>query len=64
SRSERQQLLRDFGIKSATHRFDGGRQAKGFARVRFADAWARYSPQGRTPESGDESAPQDSGLVR
>ncbi|MGP3922502.1 DUF3631 domain-containing protein [Streptomyces sp. 8N616] len=57
-------LLKDFGIKSATHRFEGGRQAKGFARARFTDAWARYCPDEPGPESGDGSTPQDSGLVR
>ncbi|MPY48792.1 DUF3631 domain-containing protein [Streptomyces acidicola] len=48
-------LLKDFDIKAATHRFEGGRQAKGFARLRFADAWARYCPEEPTPESADES---------
>ncbi|MDX3611970.1 DUF3631 domain-containing protein [Streptomyces europaeiscabiei] len=54
-------LLKDFGIKSATHRFDGGRQAKGFARTRFTDAWARYCAEEPTAESSDESARQSTG---
>ncbi|MGZ3117031.1 DUF3631 domain-containing protein [Streptomyces sp. H62] len=48
-------LLKDFDIKAATLRFEGGRQAKGFARLRFTDAWARYCPEESTSESGDES---------
>nr|WP_252991200.1 DUF3631 domain-containing protein [Streptomyces viridosporus] len=38
-------LLRDFGISSANHRFDNGRQAKAYTRNRFLDAWARYCPE-------------------
>ncbi|MFD8172731.1 DUF3631 domain-containing protein [Streptomyces enissocaesilis] len=50
-------LLKDFDIKAATLRFEGGRQAKGFARLRFTDAWARYCPEESASENGDESAP-------
>ncbi|WP_037841968.1 DUF3631 domain-containing protein [Streptomyces sp. NRRL F-5126] len=54
-------LLKGFGIKSATHRFDGGRQAKGFARARFTDAWARYCPEEPGAENRDGSVPQGAG---
>ncbi|MFE3883649.1 DUF3631 domain-containing protein [Streptomyces lydicus] len=37
-------LLRDFGISPANHRFENGRQAKAYARNQFFDAWARYCP--------------------
>ncbi|MFI5768386.1 DUF3631 domain-containing protein [Streptomyces sp. NPDC051658] len=37
-------LLRDFGIGPANHRFENGRQAKAYARNQFVDAWARYCP--------------------
>ncbi|MGW2641261.1 DUF3631 domain-containing protein [Streptomyces sp. NPDC001348] len=47
-------LLEDFGIKAATHRFEGGRQAKGFARLRFVDAWARYCPEDPKADSDDK----------
>lgn len=38
-------LLRDYGISSANRRFHGDVQAKGFTRLQFADAWARYCPE-------------------
>lgn len=37
-------LLRDFGISPANHRFENGRQAKAYARNQFLDVWARYCP--------------------
>ncbi|MFG2683893.1 DUF3631 domain-containing protein [Streptomyces sp. NPDC048392] len=37
-------LLRDFGISPANHRFENGRQAKAYARNQFVDSWARYCP--------------------
>lgn len=37
-------MLRDFGISPANHRFNQGRQAKAYARNRFLDAWARHCP--------------------
>nr|WP_307179895.1 DUF3631 domain-containing protein [Streptomyces africanus] len=37
-------MLRDFGISPANYRFDKGRQAKGYARNRFLDSWARHCP--------------------
>lgn len=35
-------LLKDHGISSANRRFADGSQAKGFTRLQFTDAWARY----------------------
>jgi hypothetical protein len=47
-------LLRDFGISPANHRFENGRQAKAYARNQFLDAWARYCPDPapQTPTAG------------
>ncbi|MEU0591959.1 DUF3631 domain-containing protein [Streptomyces ardesiacus] len=45
-------LLKDFGIQAAVLRFEGGRQARGFTRTQFADAWARYCPE-EQPPGGD-----------
>ncbi|AEW96285.1 MULTISPECIES: DUF3631 domain-containing protein [Streptomycetaceae] len=42
-------LLRDFGISPANHRFENGRQAKAYARNQFLDAWARYCPDPAQP---------------
>ncbi|MFD9033088.1 DUF3631 domain-containing protein [Streptomyces sp. NPDC059567] len=42
-------LLRDFGISPANHRFENGRQAKAYARNQFVDAWARYCPNPAQP---------------
>lgn len=42
-------LLRDFDIKPANIRFAEGRQAKGFTRNKFHDAWERYYPEPSTP---------------
>ncbi|MEU9463005.1 DUF3631 domain-containing protein [Streptomyces sp. NPDC048312] len=42
-------LLRDFGISPANHRFENGRQAKAYARNQFLDAWARYCPDPAPP---------------
>lgn len=47
-------LLRDFGIYPANHRFEGGRQSKAYARNRFLDAWARHCPD--LPPSAHEPA--------
>jgi Protein of unknown function (DUF3631) len=38
-------LLRDYDIRSATIRFPGLGQAKGYQRADFTDAWNRYCPQ-------------------
>ncbi|MBQ1120505.1 DUF3631 domain-containing protein [Streptomyces sp. B15] len=48
-------LLRDFGISSANVRFAEGRQAKGFTRSKFHDAWERYCPE--TPPPAAETTP-------
>jgi hypothetical protein len=37
-------LLAEYGIRSANIRFPDGTQRKGFTRLDFADAWARYCP--------------------
>jgi len=37
-------LLKPFGIKSGTIRFENGRTAKGYYRALFEDAFARYLP--------------------
>ncbi len=52
-------LLRDFGISPANHRFENGRQAKAYARNQFLDAWARYCPDPArpAPAAGHEVAP-------
>ncbi|GAA1044945.1 hypothetical protein GCM10009566_67380 [Streptomyces murinus] len=42
-------LLRDFGISPANHRFENGRQAKAYSRNQFLDAWARYCPDPAPP---------------
>lgn len=42
-------LLRDFDIKPANVRFADGRQAKGFTRNKFRDAWERYCPEPSAP---------------
>ncbi|WP_435846247.1 DUF3631 domain-containing protein [Streptomyces diacarni] len=57
-------LLKDFGIKSANHRFENGRQAKGFARARFSDAWSRYCTDDAEPDGRDASSPSTSDPVR
>ncbi|SFJ76281.1 Protein of unknown function [Streptomyces pini] len=51
-------LLRDFGISPANHRFEQGRQAKAYARNQFLDAWARYCPDPAqpAPAPGHEAA--------
>jgi hypothetical protein len=37
-------LLREYGIRSATIRFPGVGQAKGYQRADFLDPWRRYCP--------------------
>jgi Protein of unknown function (DUF3631) len=46
-------LLRDYDIRSATIRFPGLGQAKGYQRADFTDAWTRYCPQ-PTPDDHDQ----------
>lgn len=50
-------LLREYGIRSATIRFPGSGQAKGYQRAEFADAWQRYCPQPDPPTEGETSQP-------
>ncbi|MBT3162134.1 DUF3631 domain-containing protein [Streptomyces sp. Vc74B-19] len=51
-------LLRDFGISPANHRFENGRQAKAYARNQFLDAWARYCPDPAQPApTAEETVP-------
>ncbi len=38
-------LLKEYGISSAVRRFHGNVQARGYARLDFADSWARYCPE-------------------
>ncbi|MBP0455978.1 DUF3631 domain-containing protein [Streptomyces montanisoli] len=38
-------LLNEYGIRSAVRRFHGNVQARGYARLDFADSWARYCPE-------------------
>lgn len=52
-----QLLLRDYGINSANIRFPDGSQAKGFARNKFLDAWARYCPTTDTATNIPARAP-------
>jgi hypothetical protein len=47
------QMLREYGITSSNHRFPD-RQAKGYARVDFADAWSRYLPGETTIDRADD----------
>jgi hypothetical protein len=50
-------LLRDYGIRSATIRFPGLGQAKGYQRAEFTDAWLRYCPPMPDGEGGQPSHP-------
>ncbi|MEU8958504.1 DUF3631 domain-containing protein [Streptomyces sp. NPDC048518] len=38
-------LLKDYTSGATNRRFPGGVQARGFTRLQFADAWARYCPE-------------------
>lgn len=38
-------LLKDYTISAANRRFPGNIQARGYTRLQFADAWARYCPE-------------------
>jgi hypothetical protein len=49
-------LLREFGVTSANHRFKGGRQAKAYSRNSFLDSWARYCPE-PADQPGEAIAP-------
>ncbi|MFB8078584.1 DUF3631 domain-containing protein [Streptomyces sp. NPDC056013] len=50
-------LLNDYGIRSANRRFPDGSQAKGFTRLQFTDAWARYCPE-PTPAAEPMALPE------
>src|SRR5207248_6110178 len=47
-------LLRDYDIRSATIRFPGLGQAKGYQRADFTEAWSRYCPQPMPHDHGQE----------
>ncbi|WKX72174.1 DUF3631 domain-containing protein [Streptomyces sp. XD-27] len=55
-------MLKDFGIQAAVLRFEGGRQARGFTRLQFTDAWARYCPEEPAPGNADETTRHGSGV--
>ncbi len=46
-------ILREYDIRSGNIRFPDGTQAKGYQRVDFADAWARYCPTLEPLPEGD-----------
>jgi hypothetical protein len=50
-------LLREYGIRSATIRFPGTGQAKGYQRAEFTDAWQRYCPEPEPTTEGEPSQP-------
>ncbi|MGM0347232.1 DUF3631 domain-containing protein [Streptomyces sp. Adlamb9] len=56
-------LLKDFGIQAAVLRFEGGRQARGFTRAQFTDAWARYCPEEQPPGSSGETTRHGSAVL-
>jgi hypothetical protein len=50
-------LLREYGIRSATIRFRGTGQAKGYQRAEFLDSWQRYCPELGASAEGEPSQP-------
>ncbi|WP_371791847.1 DUF3631 domain-containing protein [Streptomyces sp. NBC_01471] len=44
-------LLKEYDISSAPRRFHGNVQARGYARLHFADSWARYCPEPVPPDT-------------
>ena len=42
----RGRMLASYGVNAETLRFDDGRDAKGYKRAAFADAWNAYLPEG------------------
>ncbi|MGL5823784.1 MAG: DUF3631 domain-containing protein [Nocardioides sp.] len=54
------QLLREFDVAAANHRWEDGTQSKGYYRADFADAWDRYCPDPTTPKPGLDSGLGDS----
>lgn len=55
-------LLKEYGIRSATIRFPGSGQAKGYQRAEFTDAWERYCPLPPVPPEGEPSQPSQAQL--
>jgi hypothetical protein len=55
-------LLKEYGIRSATIRFPGTGQAKGYQRAEFADSWERYCPLLDTSREGESSQPYQAQL--
>lgn len=47
-------LLREYDIRSATIRFPGLGQAKGYQRADFTDAWTRYCPPPKPDDPSQE----------
>jgi hypothetical protein len=47
-------LLKDYGIRSANHRFHDRTQRRGYTRHDFTDAWTRYCP---TPDPRPDTTP-------
>ncbi|QNT94708.1 hypothetical protein HEP81_04431 [Streptomyces griseofuscus] len=56
-------LLKDFGIQATVLRFEGGRQARGFTRTQFTDAWARYCPEEQPPDGSGETTRHESAVL-
>ncbi|GAA3180548.1 DUF3631 domain-containing protein [Nonomuraea roseoviolacea] len=48
-------VLREYDIRSANIRFTDGSQAKGYQRADFLDAWARYCPASKAPDTDQTS---------
>lgn len=44
--SARGQMLANYGVTAETLRFDDGRDAKGYKRAAFMEAWTAYLPEG------------------
>jgi hypothetical protein len=55
-------LLKEYGIRSATIRFPGAGQAKGYQRAEFTDAWERYCPLSDVSPEGEPSQPSQAQL--
>lgn len=55
-------LLREYGIRSATIRFRGMGQAKGYQRAEFLDSWMRYCPESATSTEENPSQPYQAQL--
>jgi hypothetical protein len=55
-------LLKEYGIRSATIRFPGAGQAKGYQRAEFTDSWERYCPVSPPSPEGEASQPSQAQL--